>query len=141
MCGSYAIGQQSATQPRAVPTPKAKTAQSVPGPRDKVADQLAQVQEQLKQLQDTIEAIRSEQQLTKVGLESALRLAAQNSLDLAEITHTLAENGKIINLLDRQLQVANNWGDHNATGVGILLERANELASDLQQIKTKLGLY
>jgi adenine-specific DNA methylase len=106
-----------------------------------VVDQLAHVQEQLKQLQDTIEAMHSEQHLMNVSVESGARLAAQNSLELDEVIHTLSENKKIIDLLDRQLQVANNWGDHNATGVGILLERANELASDLQQIKTKLGLY
>jgi hypothetical protein len=99
------------------------------------------VQDQLKQLQDAIEALRSEQQLMKVELESTVRSTAQNSIDLEQITHTVTDSRKVIDLLDRQLQVANNWGDNNARGVGILLGRTNNLESDLRQIKARLGLY
>jgi len=141
VCGSYAIGKQGAKPPRAVSPSKATTSQSGRGPSDKVADQLAQVQEQLKRLQDTVEAMQSEQHLMNLSVDSAARLSARNSLDLAEVIHTLTENRKVIDLVDGQLQVANNWGDHNATGVGILLGRTNNLESDLRQIKTRLGLY
>jgi TolA-binding protein len=145
----YAAGQQSAiSQSKPVPMPKSRTAQSAPAPSDKVTVQLAQVQEQLKQLQDAIDAMRSEQQLMKVSLESTERVAAQSSLDLGEITHILGQDGKTIDGLGRQVEIvgrqvdlAGRQVDLVARGVGILLERTDTLPSDLRQIKNKLGLY
>jgi chromosome segregation ATPase len=142
-CGGDVEGQQSAS-PQSKPVPKSESTTSHRAPQQQNAalrEQLAQAQEQLKDLQATIKSMSADQQSMKIGLESAVRLNAQNSLDLAEITHTLGQHGRTIDGLGQQVEVVGKQVDHVATGIGMLLERTDTLPSDLRQIKTRLGLY
>jgi predicted nucleic acid-binding Zn-ribbon protein len=126
VCVSYLVAQQNQQSVR-TQTTQPRSSPAAPQPQSDVRDQLAQLQMQVKDLQTTIDDLKSEWQMIEVK---------------AKETHELVLDNQIVQKQDReQLNSLARAVDRNEKQVNTLAQQVSSMMSDLRRVKTKVGLY